>query len=137
MNTLEKSLWKLLKGHLPKGCDYQRIETGGVGLGVPDVNVCLDGVETWLELKVVKGKRVELDSAQSTWHWRRVRAGGRVWILARDRYDLVRKGKMDRLYLWRGEDSHKVRDGGVEYPAFMTWDAPFPWSGIIPVLLGP
>jgi hypothetical protein len=34
---------------------FQRIETN-VGLGVPDVNGCGDGVEFWLELKVSSAK---------------------------------------------------------------------------------
>jgi hypothetical protein len=42
---------------------FQRIETN-VGLGVPDVNGCGDGIEFWLELKVSSNKQSSLSKYQ-------------------------------------------------------------------------
>ena len=53
---------------------FQRIETN-VGLGVPDVNGCGDGVEFWLELKVSSNKQSSLSKYQKAWIIRRGRVG--------------------------------------------------------------
>jgi hypothetical protein len=49
---------------------FQRIETN-VGLGVPDVNGCGDGIEFWLELKVSSNKQSSLSKYQKAWIIRR------------------------------------------------------------------
>ena len=52
----------LLRRNLkPRGVDYKRIESGSTSKGIPDLNLYHDsGVEVWVELKVVKGRRVLL-----------------------------------------------------------------------------
>lgn len=134
MNSRESSLWKMLKGHMPSSWDVQRIETGSTGRGIPDVNVCVDGHEFWIELKVVQGRRVELSPEQVAWHYRRTRAGGRTWILARDKADGVWKGKYDRLYLWSGDKAPEVFSKGIEAPGAVTWAAPFAWEALLRAL---
>jgi len=136
MNTLESTFWKLLRSHLPKGTHHQRIETGSVGTGIPDVNVCLEGIESWWELKVVKGKRVELSPEQSAWAFRRWRSGGRTFIVARDKYDKVRKGRADKIYIWRGSAGPAIIEHGIEAPDAITFDAPFDWGAIMALLTG-
>jgi len=131
METLEKNLWSLLKGKLPPHCHAQRIETGSTGLGIPDVNLCLNGIETWVELKVVKGLRVELSPQQVVWHYRRARALGSSCILARDKFDGKRKGKGDHLYLWAGADAQAVAEQGIDVPALGHWQAPFAWDEVL------
>jgi hypothetical protein len=44
---------------------------------VPDVNVCLAGVESWCELKTSH----QLSAEQRKWLVTRARAGGRVFVL--------------------------------------------------------
>ena len=115
-------------------CHVQRIETGGTGLGIPDVNMCHGGYECWVELKIVKGKKVLLDTQQVVWHYQRTRSGGRTFILARDKYDKVRKGKADTLYLWNGNVAQQVAEQGIAYPALETLHAPFDWPRVLKAL---
>jgi len=136
MNTLESTFWGLLKSHLPKDCHAQRIETGSTGLGIPDVNMCWQGHEFWVELKIVKGKRVELRPEQVAWLFRRNRAGGVSWIAARDKADGVRKGKYDRIHIWPGSLSMEVKELGVATPGGYVFEAPFNWDAIINTLFG-
>lgn len=136
MNTNEKTLWSLFKGHLPKGSDFQRIETGSTGRGIPDVNLCYEGRECWVELKIVMGKRIEVRPEQVAWHFRRNRAGGVTWILARDKYDSPRKGKADLLLLWRGAQARQLAENGVAVPTVATWHKPFDWASIMETILG-
>jgi hypothetical protein len=72
---------------------FQAIETGGTGLGIPDLNGCVDGVETWTELKFTTSWRVKVRPQQVAWLERRERAGGRCFIL-------TRQGGRDRDTLW-------------------------------------
>lgn len=97
--------------------------------------ICHKGVTTWIELKVVMGKRVDLKPEQVAWHWRHSIAGGRVWVLARDRADGPRKGRYDHLYLWSGAMSSRVLAEGVVAPTAALWEAPYDWPDIIHTLL--
>jgi len=51
--------------------------------GVPDVNGCYNGIEFWLELKVIKGNSLQLSKFQKAWIYERTRVGGKVFVLAR------------------------------------------------------
>jgi len=63
---------------------WQRIETGGTGRGIPDLNGCYAGVEVWIENKKVSGHKVHtMDPQQVAWLERRVRYGGRAFVAAR------------------------------------------------------
>ena len=135
METLEKNLWGLFKKHLPMACHVQRVETGGTGQGIPDVNLCHLGEETWVQLKIVKGKKVMLSPQQVVWHHKRCNAAkGSSWILARDKADGVRKGKYDRLYLWKGGEAAEVFDKGVETPGAEVFNTPFDWPRLMAIL---
>jgi len=57
-----------------KHVHVQRIETI-YHPGVPDLNVCIQGVEWWIEVKV---KRDTLSDIQRLWITLRVKCGGRV-----------------------------------------------------------
>lgn len=64
----------------------QSIETGGTGRGVPDTNYCLRGVEGWIEFKATKHWKIDKTESlplQVAWIERRVRAGGRVFVVVR------------------------------------------------------
>lgn len=134
MQTLEKTLWGLVKSHLPVGCDSQRIETGSTGRGIPDVNLCWMGRDIWVELKIVMGSRVSLRPEQVAWAYRRTKAGGTVWILARDKFDGVRKGKGDRIFIWPGSCAADVLENGIKAEGCYIFDAPFDWDSVMAVL---
>lgn len=57
--------------------------------GVPDLNACRDGVEVWIEMKLVTSKGVLLRPEQWAWGHRRSAFGGRVFVMA---------VSLDRLY---------------------------------------
>ena len=104
IRTRENNFWKWLKlggsaNEFKDRLHFQRIETT-TGAGVPDLEGCLDGREFWTELKVVEPMargmcRVNLKGPQIMWLYRRRRAGGRAYCLARHE---------DRSYLLRGDD---------------------------------
>jgi Holliday junction resolvase len=87
---IDGSLRQLFREHLPH-VHWQAIETGGTGRGIPDLNGCFAGIEVWIELKRMVGRRVLMRPEQVAWIERRARAGGRVFIA-------VRKGK-EQLFL--------------------------------------
>lgn len=61
----------------------QRIESA-CGRGIPDMNVCADNKEFWVELKIVKHGSVYLRKEQYAWGLKRARQGGIVRVLALD-----------------------------------------------------
>ena len=84
----EKNAWSLLKGILEgvEKCHYSRIENG-VEKGMPDVEICCEGIQVWVELKHDREDKVggkvltELRSDQRIWLNNRALAGGRAFIL--------------------------------------------------------
>ena len=102
---------------------YQRIESALTGSGIPDTNWCVTGKEIWIEFKIVKGTRVELEPEQVSWHVMRHSHGGTTFILALDYWSgSIRKERRNRMYLWNGKDARQVKDHGVSYPALRIWD---------------
>jgi hypothetical protein len=79
--TPEQKLWDFLRTVIPG--DTIRIENAA-GNGTPDVNVCYEGDEIWIELKVCPRDKVLVRKEQRVWGFRRARSGGRVWIINRD-----------------------------------------------------
>lgn len=59
--------------------------------GMPDVNVCIDGVESWIEFKNPKepkrngtmlfGSNHKVSQAQKNWHLKQEQAGGNSWFM--------------------------------------------------------
>ncbi len=81
----ERQLYGRLRRRLPRA-HFQRIESR-VGPGVPDVNMCYRGCESWIELKVVSRPKLggpihpRVRAAQVAWLARRRKAGGNAWLL--------------------------------------------------------
>lgn len=96
MATIDGGLRPLFRRNLPD-MDWQSIEVGSIGSGVPDSNYCCDGVEGWVEFKKTTGWVVELRKEQAAWIDRRCRHGGRVCIAVRQR-----GGSRDNLWLLSG-----------------------------------
>lgn len=80
----------LKKNMLLFGDRMDRIENG-VGVGTPDINYCIAGVEGWIEQKSpIEPKRTatplfgsnhKLTQDQKNWFMRQQKAGGKGWIL--------------------------------------------------------
>jgi len=67
--------------------------------GIPDVNGCYDGIDFWVELKVLKkgGFQQRLTRDQAVWLHRRHRAGGLTWIAALD--------ELNEVWFWSGDQA--------------------------------
>lgn len=109
--TPEQKLWQLVKPHIPG--HVNRVENS-MGTGMPDVEFCYKGRQYWLENKVDLGVVIGpnrlgdcirlneenrgpkfVRESQYIWHSQRVKQGGNVFILSRDK---------DRLMLLRCVD---------------------------------
>lgn len=83
---IDGGLNKLFQNNWPQ-VHWQRVESGPIGAGTPDLNGCVQGVEFWLELKradhwTIKVKP-EQRASQIAWAERRIRAGGLVRMACR------------------------------------------------------
>ena len=99
----EKNTYNLFKkGIEGKAVRIDRIENVRVD-GMPDVNVCVEGIESWVEIKSPKepvrintplfGSNHKLSQAQLNWFMRQAQAGGKAFILIRsDKRMLLVKG---------------------------------------------
>ena len=82
--TKETSLWTWIrkaKLHYGSRLFLQRIESGNVEPGIPDMFVCCDGISFWIEGKTTS----DLSSDQHEWHRKHVKAGGISFILFKDK----------------------------------------------------
>lgn len=86
----ESAFWAGVKAGLSPHMHLCRIENTA-GSGISDVNVCKEGHEAWIELKVFKGNRLHFRNSQMDWVMTRNKYGGRVKVLAR---------KNDEIFLW-------------------------------------
>ena len=106
--------------------DWQSVETGGTGRGIPDSNFCAPGgIEGWVEYKATASNQIGLRPEQIGWILRRVRHGGRVWVAVRQR----RTGE-DRLWLLPGRlaDARLLSADSVQSAA-PRWDGgPSRWD---------
>lgn len=129
---IDGGLCQSFQKHLPD-FHIQRVETGGTGKGIPDMNYChkdIDslatyGIEGWVEAKITSTNAVGMRSEQVGWIERRCRAGGRVFIAVRFKHEGgLRKGaKIDAIYLYHGRDVRSLYDLGL--------------AGAHPVVTGP
>ena len=107
----ESALWKRVRSGVlgvVARADLSRVENM-VEAGMPDVNFCVDGVEGWVELKHCNAipKRAGtplfgdegLRDSQIVWIYKRVKRGGRVWIVAQaDDILFIVHGKHARIF---------------------------------------
>lgn len=106
---IDGGLRQIFQQKIPRA-HWQSIETGGTGRGIPDLNGCMDGVETWLELKGCSGWAVGIRPEQTAWIERRARAGGRVFLATRRRAlaGPRRGAAVDELWIHRAQDVRHV-----------------------------
>lgn len=119
----ESAFWQLIKKNL-KNVHLQRIETGGTGRGIPDVNGCSDSIEFWAELKVVNsGKKIRLRPEQIGWLIQRSKHGGKTFIIVR--------APNSHIYLYKGEDAKEVLDEGLRKHPILTLIKPYDWDSLL------
>ena len=114
----DQGLPAIFRDHMPR-VDWQRIETGAMGPGTPDLNGCLDGTEVWVECKATFGWTLSsLTPQQNAWLSRRSRKGGRCFVAVRQlgRGKLFRTAagpitKRDSLWLFSAGASKALLDG--------------------------
>ena len=80
--TAEQKFYQWFRKQLPITADCCRVETSTMG-GMPDVNVCWQKTEVWVELKIYVGGRVLIRPEQNAWIHRRSAAGGRCYVIAK------------------------------------------------------
>lgn len=78
----ESGLWKLFRAALKEARAHAHRVENVAGSGQPDVEACLGGVEAWVELKILRGGKLEFRASQLAWIRDRLSAGGRVYVLA-------------------------------------------------------
>ena len=123
MYDTEKKLYQALKTNLRK-VHWQRIETGALQQGVPDVNGCYGGREFWVELKCTTTDSVSLTPFQCSWHMLRASAGGRSWIM-------VAHSKHNVMTLHRGVDAGRLLEQGVSSSIAFKINAPVDWPMVL------
>lgn len=132
MTAIDGGLTQVLREALPE-VHWCRIETGGTGRGIPDINGCYRGAEFWCELKFTDTWAVGLRPEQCGWAMQRSRAGGRVFILTRRRTQAgPRRGPgVDELYIHSGADAREVATLGLRggpLPLYRAGGGPSQWS---------
>ena len=105
---MDGRLRQLFQQRLPE-FHWQAVETGGTGLGIPDLNFCCTGIEGWIELKQTQAWRVRVSPEQVGWAERRLRHGGRVFVAVRR--------KDTELYLLTGSAMRALAQGDEKLPA--------------------
>ena len=108
--SVDGNLKKLFQSNVPG--HWQAIETIATTGGVPDLNVCRNGREVWVETKQTHAWAVSFRPLQVSWIWSRVREGGNVWVAVRR---WKRQDEADELWLVHGAlvrdlASHGLRD---------------------------
>ena len=123
-------LRQLFQKHLSE-VHWQAIESWGTGIGIPDLNGCISGVEFWIELKQAKANKVKISPGQVAWIERRLRAGGHVYVAVR---------KDTELHLFHGGDIRSLYIDGLRGAESLgTWGngpAGWKWPEILAVLKG-
>ena len=63
--------------------------------GIPDLNMCCDGYESWVECKHEKGNQIKMRPEQKNWIRYRSSCGGNVYVLVKRQ-----TAKKDCIELW-------------------------------------
>jgi hypothetical protein len=116
MRESDDGLRSLITRYLPHPHHIQAIELSLRQRGVPDMNICIDSIETWLELKATAGWAVMLRPGQIGWAVTRIRHGGRVTIAVRRRTLGGKRVKpADELWLLDGKFARELKADGLRW----------------------
>jgi len=122
----EKDFWRSLQPKL--NGHVSRVENI-VGSGIPDVNICHNSIETWVELKVATGNYLLFEWAQISWFKFRRQQRGRIKVVAKHKEDIIICDVEDIL---RVEPRRKVKAGILidSIPNLNRYSKPYDWQKI-------
>jgi hypothetical protein len=129
---------KFFKEHIPEA-HIVSIESWTTEKGVPDMNVCLNGHQLWVENKLTYFWKPTVIPEQIAWTERHLRAGGIVYIAVRRIYKgSPTEAPDDQLYFLHGKDIRLLHENGlrgVPHLLFCSggptnWD----WQGVKQIL---
>src|SRR5688572_29251316 len=107
------------------GDDYHgmRVENTA-GVGQPDINICIEGIDIWIESKERRGNVIKIRPSQIAWIQKRSRAGGAVYIMVLHN---------DTVALYNGNQARLLTDPATVDKAkkLALINRPFKWSHII------
>lgn len=121
--TPEQKFYQWFRKQLPFNADCCRVENTTMG-GMPDVNICWEGEEIWVELKCFVSGRTLIRPAQNAWMHRRAAAGGKVFLISDHPVGIhcwvpeflsIPHGK----YLWVEEDCDSLCTDGKQLIQFL------------------
>jgi hypothetical protein len=126
----DDGLRSILRARLPM-VQWTSIETGMTQGGVPDLEGCYQGAQTWVECKATRAWAVKFSSSEQVgWHLRRAREGGSSWIAVRRRHEGgPRLGPpVDELWLVPGREALGLSVNGLN-DGWMFWGgSPSRWD---------
>jgi hypothetical protein len=133
----------LFREHL-KNAHITSIETWTSEPGIPDMNICIDGNEVWVENKVIdSGWSPKMKTEQVAWAEQHMRYGGKVFLCVRKRtYGTPKRAPIDLLYIFHGRHMRKIHEEyqGMRHtiPVFLDDGGPahWNWDEVRTVLLG-
>jgi hypothetical protein len=141
--AIDGGLRSLFIKHLtPFGFDCQAIETGGTGLGVPDMNYCYQGLEGWCEFKKTSAWAIQISAEQVGWLSRRQRAKGVCYVVIRRKCSAgPRRKAADELWIYEGQDAAQLKEFGLKAPIpvllkLMGGPSKWDWNQVKLVLTG-
>ena len=122
----EKDFWRSIQ---PKLHGHVNRVENIAGVGIPDVNICHNGIETWVELKVATGKYLLFEWTQLSWFKHRGKEKGRVKIVAKHKEDII-IAEADNIL--RVEPRRKVKAGIFidDIPDLQRYSKPYDWQKI-------
>jgi hypothetical protein len=134
----------MLRDHAPKFARLNRIENS-VGDGVPDVNICCNGLECWVEIKIgsvrrnpeqpIFDKKYGVTVEQINWHINQRQAGGASYLLIRiaDELYLIAGSEAGVINLWTLSDFRRGSMMWAKVPVGQAfWDAFWAVLGGVP-----
>jgi len=101
---MEADLWTTLSNKMGHRWHASRVESHSTSPGIPDVDYCMEGFKSNLELKHThKKKRPKIRNSQVRWHHRRAEHGGHSLILTH--FDL----QYEDIYMFHlGKDARRL-----------------------------
>jgi hypothetical protein len=128
-----------VRPHLDQWGDHCRVENTAES-GTPDISYAINGIQGWIETKVVRHGKMHFERFQPAWMKKRLRHSlGNVWVFAADE-------AAEQLFIYRADDivkapKSKYKDWLVVetkdvQPYVYSATRPWPWGRVLLALVG-